>query len=138
MTLGRIPGRAVLLLYGLALAGCIAAHTSGQPNAPGIDALSSGRAAALVGGLVGLTGAVMGGLALARSGRLGTGDGRRRAMLAIAAGLFGMALGGLVATTSPGGIGSGNGVGGAIVAMVVGLIGVVLGGLALARFRRAV
>lgn len=59
------------------------------------------------------------------------------AMLAMAAGLIGMALGGLVAATADGGLGTGNGLGGAYVALVLGLISTSLGGRALVRSRRA-
>ena len=70
------------------------------------------------------------------AGRFGTRNGRLGATVALAGGLIGIALGGLVAATSDGGVGTGNGLGGAIVALVVGLIAVAVGGLALARSRR--
>lgn len=57
-------------------------------------------------------------------------------MVALVAGLVGLVLGGLVATTADGGLGTGNGLGGAYVAMLLGLTGTLLGGLALARSRR--
>jgi hypothetical protein len=110
---------------------------STQPAAVNIYTMSPGRVGASVGGVLGLIGVVVGGLALARhSGRFGTGSGRRGAIVALTAGLTGMALGGLVTATASGGIGTGNGLGGAIVALVVGLIATGLGGLALARSRR--
>ena len=71
MMLGRVLGQGVALLYAFALAGCPAAHVSGQPAAPGVYAMSSGRLGASVAALVGLTGVVIGGLALARSRRTG-------------------------------------------------------------------
>ena len=99
--------------------------------------LSPGRMGAIVAALVGLTGAVMGGRALARSaGRLGTSAGRRGAIVALVLGPIGLVIGGLVVATADGGVGTGNGLGGGVVAMVIGLIGVTLGGLALARSRR--
>lgn len=91
--------------------------------------MTFGRLLALAAVLVGLTGAVIGGRALAGGYRLG-GDVRRRAFVAILAGLVGIALGGLVIARSDGGIGTGNGIAGANVAMVVGLIATILGGLA--------
>jgi hypothetical protein len=134
--LGRVRGRGVILLCTLALASCAAAHAQAEPAAPGVFYMSAGRLGALVAGLVGLTGVVIGGRALARSAsRIGSGNGRRGASAAVVAGLIGMALGGLVVATSAGGIGTGNGRGGGIVALVVGLISIVLGGLALARSR---
>jgi hypothetical protein len=137
MTLEKVRGRGVALLYAFALAGCTAAHASGKPTAPGVYAMSFGRLGAIAAALVALTGVVIGGLALARSAsRLSTGNGRSRAIMAMVAGLIGMALGGLVVVTSNGGVGTGKGVGGAIVAVVIGLIGTVIGGVALARSRR--
>jgi hypothetical protein len=133
MMLGRVRRRSVVLLYAFALAGCAAAHASGQPAAPGVYAMSFGRLGAIVAVLVGLTGVVIGGLALARSGRPGTASGRLRAAVAMVAGSFGMVLGGLIVATAAGGVGTGNGVGGAVVAVLMGLTSLVLGALARAR-----
>lgn len=91
---------------------------------------------ATVAAVLGLIGAVIGGLALARpAGRFGTSSGRLGAVVALAGGVIAIALGGLVAVTSDSGIGTGNGRGGSYVALLVGLIALVLGGLALARSR---
>jgi hypothetical protein len=80
---------------------------------------------------------VIGGLALARSaGRIGTGDGRAAAIVALVVGLIGMVLSVVHLGSSAGGFGTGGGRAGAIVALVLGLIGMNLGGLALARSRR--
>ncbi|QFU90356.1 DUF6223 family protein [Amycolatopsis sp. YIM 10] len=92
--------------------------------------LSSGRIGALAGGLLGLLGVVIGGFALARAWRRG-------AVIAVAAGVTGMAVGGLVVVTAEGGVGTGNGLGGGVVALVVGLLGAVLGGIALIRRSRS-
>ncbi|PYC68117.1 hypothetical protein C7C45_19660 [Micromonospora arborensis] len=125
-------------LGGIDLAAPAAAHASVQPAAAAVLAMSSGRLGASVAALLGLVGAVIGGLALARpASRVGTGTGRLGAVLALAAGLTAMALGGVVVATSDSGIGTGNGRGGAFVALAVGLVSVVLGGLALGRSRRA-
>ena len=98
--------------------------------------LTPERIAAIVAAVVGLIGAVIGGLALARSaGRIGT-NGRRGAIVALVLGPIGLVIGELVVATADGGLGTGNGLGGGIVAMMVGLIGMALGGLALARSRR--
>jgi len=139
----RMPVRLVLAAAGATLTGGFgfaapaAAHDLAQPIAASVYTMSAGRLGASVGALLGLTGVIIGGLALARpTSRIGIGNGRLGATLALAVGLIGIALGGLVVATSDGGIGTGNGRGGAYVALVVGLIAVVLGGLALARSRR--
>jgi hypothetical protein len=126
------------LLAGFGLVTPAAAHVLVQADSASVYAMSAGRLGAVVAALVGFTGVVIGGLALARSGRIGNGAGNRGrgGMVALVAGLIGMALGGMVVTTSDGGIGTGNGLGGAIVALVVGLTGMALGGLAMARSRR--
>ena len=132
-----LAAAAAALLGGFGLAAPAAAHVSAQPTAASVYTMSAGRIGASVAALLGLSGVIISGLALARpTRRIGTGNGRLGATMALAAGLIGMALGGLVVATSDGGIGTGNGRGGAYVALVVGLIAMVLGGLALARSRR--
>ena len=130
----------VAVLFGVSIAisvGCsTAAAADDLQPAASVYAMSFGRIGALVAALVGLTGVVIGGLALRSAGRVGAGSGRSGAIVALVAGLIGVALGGLVVAAADGGIGTGNGVAGAIVALVLGLIGVALGGLALARSRR--
>lgn len=101
------------------------------------SSIGSGRLVPTVAAVVGLIGAVLGGLALARStGRIGTGNPRRGAVAAGVTGLISMIVGGLHSANSAGGFGTGNGLAGAIVAMVLGLIAMVLGGVALVRLRR--
>ncbi|MEU8331906.1 DUF6223 family protein [Micromonospora sp. NPDC048839] len=115
----------------------LAVHASVQPAAATALTMSSGRAGASVGVLLGLVGVVVGGLALARPARrVGLSSARLGAVLALTLGLAGMVLGGVVVATSDSGIGTGNGRGGAFVALAVGLVGVILGGLALARSAR--
>jgi hypothetical protein len=105
---------------------------------PPAGAITSGRARALVGVVVGLMSVVIGGLALARSaGRIGTGSGRVGAIVALVLGLVGIILSVMHLGTSTGGFGTGSGRAGAIVALVLGLIGMNLGGLALIRSRRS-
>ena len=106
-----------------------------QPDAVTVYTMSPGRIGAIVAGVLGLIGAVIGGRALARSASR-AGTGRRGAVIALVLGPIGMVIGWLVVATADGGIGTGNGLGGGVVAMVVGLIATALGGLALARFRR--
>ena len=124
------------LLGGFGLVTPAAAHVLAQSDPASAYTLTAGRLWSLVATLVGLTGVVIGGLALARSGRIGTGPARRAAVVALAAGLAGAAIGGLVVVAAEGGPGTGYGIVGGFVALVVGLIGVVLGGLALIRSRR--
>ena len=115
------------------LAAPAAAHVS--VAAGGYD-LGSGRLVPTVAAVVGLISVVTGGLALARSGRIGTGNAQAGAVVALVTGLIGVVVGGLHAANAAGGLGTGNGLAGAVVALVLGLIGMVTGGLALARSRR--
>ncbi|MCT9929823.1 DUF6223 family protein [Planotetraspora sp. A-T 1434] len=125
------------LLGDFMLAVPVAAHVSVQPGPVSAYTLTAGRLWSLVAVLLGLIGAVIGGLAMARSaGRIGTGNGRRGAIVALVAGLASAVIGGLVVAAADGGPGTGYGIVGGFVALVVGLISVALGGLALARSRR--
>jgi hypothetical protein len=125
------------LLGGFVLAVPAAAHVLVSPDPVSAYAMTAGRLWSAVGALLGLAGAVIGGLALARSaGRIGTGTGRRGAIVALAAGLAGAVIGGLVVAAADGGPGTGYGIVGGFVALAVGLIAMILGGLVLARFRR--
>jgi hypothetical protein len=115
----------------------VASDPSALPSATSYE-LTSGRLLATVAGVVGLAGAVAGGLALAHAtGRIGSGPGRRGAVASLVSGLVAMVVGAAIATTADGGLGTGNGFGGSVVAMLVGLVATVLGGVGLARFRRA-
>jgi hypothetical protein len=96
-------------------------------------AMTPRRIGASLAVMVALTGAVTGGLALARNG-----NRRRGAILAMILGPFGLVAGGLVVATAKGGLGTGNGLAGGVVAATVGLIDMALGGLALVRSRRTV
>jgi uncharacterized protein YacL len=108
----------------------------GQPAAAPVYTMTAERIAASTGALVGLIGAVVGGLALARSVRRIGNSGRRGAILALVLGPLGLVIGGLVVASAESGVGTGKGVAGGIVAIVAGLISTALGGLALARSRR--
>ncbi|NUT31980.1 MAG: hypothetical protein HOV79_02790 [Hamadaea sp.] len=110
---------------------------SATPMAADVYTMSAGRVGAMVGGLTGLAGVIVGSLALARPGsRFGTATGSLGAIVALAAGIIALAVASVVVATSDAGIGTGNGRGGAYVGLVVGAISVVLGGVALVRFRR--
>ncbi|MFD3538402.1 DUF6223 family protein [Streptomyces sp. NPDC058662] len=129
-----LAATAAALIVSIGLA-APAAHAAVQPAAAGFYDFSLGRLGATTGALAGLAGVVIGGLTLARpAGRPGAAN---RSLVAIAAGLVAMALGGLVAATADHGIGTGNGRGGAYVALLVGLIAAAVGGRALARTRAA-
>ena len=129
---------ATAVVGGVALASTAAAHASAQPAATPVYTMTPERIAASTAALVGLVAAITGGLALARSaGRIGNGNGRRGAIVALVLAPIGLVIGGLVVATADGGVGTGNGLAGGVVAMMVGLIGMALGGLALARARRA-
>jgi hypothetical protein len=125
----------VVLLGGFGLVSPSAAHVLAQPDPASAYTLTAGRLWSVAATLSGLTGVVIGGLALARSGRISAGTGRTGAIVALAAGLIGAAIGGLVVAAAEGGPGSGSGIVGGFVALGMALIGMVLGGLALARFR---
>jgi len=109
---------AAALIGAVGLAAPAVAQVSDLPNAVNVYTLTPGRIAATVAASVGLIGAVIGGLALARSaGRIGagSGNGRRRAIVALVMGPIGLVIGGLVVATADGGLGTGNGLGGGIV-----------------------
>jgi hypothetical protein len=127
---------AAAVFAGLVHVVLVAAHVS-EPAATTVHGLTPRRLwATTVAGLA-LAGVVIGGLALHRSaGRIGTGTGRKGAIVALVAGLIAAVNGGLNLALATGGPGTGNGVVGGAVALVLGLIAVTLGGLALARSRR--
>jgi hypothetical protein len=97
--------------------------------------LTLDRAVATVAALVALAGAIVGGLALARSAGASV---TRRSFVALTAGVVGTFVGILVLATADGGPGTGNGVVGGYAGVVLGLIAAVLGGLALLRSRRRI
>jgi hypothetical protein len=128
---------AAVLVCVFGLAGPATAQVSVEPVAVNAYTLTPRRIMASGAAMTGLIGAVIAGLALARSAdRRGTGNGRRGAIVALVLGPIGLGIGGLVVATADGSLGTGNGLGGGIVAMMLGLIGTALGGLALSRFRR--
>jgi hypothetical protein len=124
-------------VVGLGLVAPAVAQVPLEPSSVTPYTFTPERMAASFAALMALIGAVIGGLALARSaGRMGIG--RRGAIAALVLAPIGFVIGGVVVATADGGLGTGNGLGGGVVAMMVGLIGMSLGGLALVRSRRTV
>jgi hypothetical protein len=131
----QLAAAAVVCGFGLGIP--VAAQVANEPAAVDAYTLTRGRTIASGGAVAGLVGAVVGGLALARTARRdGTAVGRRRALAALTLGPSALVIGGLVVATADAGVGTGNGVAGGAVAIATGLIGVALGGLALSRSRR--
>src|SRR5262245_45051074 len=129
---------AAALFPGLVHAVLVAAHVS-EPAATTVYGLTPRRLWATAVALLALVGVAIGGLAVRRSaGRIGVGNGRTGAVVALVARLIAVVNGGLNLAIAKGGPGSGNGVVGGAAALVLGLIAMVLGGLALARSRRRV
>jgi hypothetical protein len=127
----------VALVCWFGLAAPAAAELSVQPATARVSSLTPKRIVASGAVVTGLVGAVIGGMALARSARrIGTGDGRGGAIVALVMGPIALVIGGLVVVTADGGIGTGNGLAGGVVAMMMGLISMTLGGLALGRSQR--
>lgn len=90
-----------------------------------VKGITSGRARALVGGVIGLTSLIIGWRARVRSSSTG-------AKLAIALGLTAIVLSVVHLSTVAGAVfGSGSGKAGAIVALLLAIIGTILGGLTL-------
>lgn len=129
---------AVALFGGLVHTVLVVAQVA-EPAASTVYGLTTQRFWATSAAGVALVGAVIGGLALARAaGRIGPGQGRNGAVVALVAGLLAAVSGGLLLAIADGGPGTGNGVVGAAGALVLGLIGMVEGGVVLSRARRTV
>ena len=113
------------------------AQVSDRPPSVSAYTLTRERLTASSAALVGLSSAVIGGVALARTGgRRGAGNGRGAPMLALTLGTIALIAGGVIVTTADGGVGTGNGFAGGIAAIVVGSVGSAFGWLVLARSRR--
>ena len=127
---------AATAVVGLGFVARAVALAAAQSAVEPVYAVTPRRIAASTAVVVGLIGAVIGGLALVRSVRRIGNRGRRGAIVALVLGTISLVSGGSVVITAAGGVGTGNGVAGAVAAMVVGLVGITLGGLTLARSRR--
>src|SRR5262245_868824 len=126
---------AAALFGGLVHAVLVAAHLS-EPAATTVYGVTPRRVWATTAVGLALVGLVFGGLAWRRSVRIGTGNGRMGAIVALVAGLIALVNGGLNLVMATGGPGSGNGVVGGAAALVLGLIAMVLAGITLVRTRR--
>ncbi|MFJ8554199.1 DUF6223 family protein [Streptomyces sp. NPDC093676] len=122
---------------GFTLAAATAGHAFAQSAHVDSYTLTAARLWASSAALLGLAGAVIGGLALARSARHIGNSGKRGAVVALVSGLIAVLNGALNLAVADGGPGTGNGVVGGALALVLGLVAMALGGLALARSRRA-
>ncbi|MFJ3339280.1 DUF6223 family protein [Streptomyces sp. NPDC086766] len=121
---------------GFTLAAPAAAHALAQSGEVGAYTLTAARFWATSAALLALVGVVIGGLALARSGRRIGNGGENGAVVALVSGLIAVVGGAVNLAVADGGPGTGNGVVGGAVALVLGLIAMALGGLARARSRR--
>jgi len=92
--------------------------------------LTPGRLVATIAALLARAGVIIAGLALARPA------GPRQPTIALAGGLIGLVVGGLVVALAKGGPGTGYGIVGGFFAIGFGLIAAGLGWLALVRARR--
>ncbi|MEU5218203.1 DUF6223 family protein [Streptomyces sp. NPDC020807] len=134
-----VTGTAATVLVGaLVLAVPAAADPAVPPVAANVYTFGVGRVTSAVAGVIGLLGAVNGGLVLAGragGGHVGAWVRRNGAVTALVAGLVALVGGAVVAATAEGAVGTGNGLGGAYVAMAVGAVAVALGALGQARSR---
>ncbi|WP_433461965.1 DUF6223 family protein [Spirillospora sp. CA-128828] len=121
---------------GFTLALPAATHVLAQSTDVDAYSLTAARLWATSAALLGLVGAAIGGLALARSVRSIGNGGRKGANLALVSGLITVVAGALNLAVADGGPGTGNGVVGGALALLLGLTAMILGGLVLARSRR--
>lgn len=124
------------MAVGLVLAAPTAAHVLAQSAHVDSYTLTAARLWATSVALLGLVGAVVGGLARKRSVRRIGNRGKRGAVVALVSGLIAVVGGALNLAVADGGPGTGNGVVGGALALVLGLTAMVLGGLALAHSHR--
>ncbi|MGS0684966.1 DUF6223 family protein [Nakamurella sp. GG22] len=124
------------LIAFLALASPAAADTALQQADTSAYTLTAGRLWSLVAAAVGLIGLVTGGAARARI-LGGPRTQRRKAILALVAGLAGSVIGGTVVLFADGGPGSGSGIVGGLLAVLIGLLAMAVGGRVLKRSHRA-
>jgi hypothetical protein len=132
----RGSGIVAAVIQGAAVGVAAAAQVSSEAPAVNPYTFTPERIVASAAVVVGLTSAVIGGLALARAVRRIGAGGRRGATVALVMGPIAFVFGGLIVATADGGLGTGNGLAGGVVAMLMGVIGIGLGWLAVTRSRR--
>ena len=125
---------AIALFALLVHAVLVTAHVS-EPAGTTVYGATPRRLWATAATALGLVGVVIGGLALRRSRRNGTGNRRVGPIVALVAGLIAVVNGGLNLAVATGGPGSGNGVIGGAAALVLGLIAMAFAAVALAHSR---
>jgi hypothetical protein len=136
MPVEHLSAAAVALLGELRPSIPVAAHSLAQSTEVGAYTLTAGRLWATLAALLGLVGAVIGGLAMARAARRIGNRGKQGATAALATGLIALVGGSVNLAVADGGPGTGNGVVGGAIAVLLGSIAMVLGGLVFARSRR--
>jgi len=129
-----LSAAALVAVFGLATP--TAGQVSDQSPTVTVTTLTPERIVASAAAVVGLIGAIIGGLALLRSVRRIGNSGRRGAIVALILGPISLVTGGLIVATADGGLGTGNGIAGGFVAIALSLIGMALSGLALVRSHR--
>jgi hypothetical protein len=100
-----------------------------------LQVVTTGRLWSIVAGLLGLTGLIIGLMALNRSGRR-IHSAQRMGTIALVLGSICIILSIIHLARTTGGFGTGKGRAGAIVALVIGLIGIIFSRLAVTRSRR--
>lgn len=114
------------------------AQSTSEGTSPAVRGITTGRAKAIIGGVVALLSLIIGWRAKAHSNSTNlsnvgnNGNRRTQAIIALSLGGIAIILSLIHLSTSAGAVlGSGSGKAGAIVALVLALIGTALGGLAL-------
>lgn len=116
----------------------LATPAAAQSAEVGAYTLTTARFWATVAALVGLAGAVVGGVARVRARRRTGNLGRNGALVALGAGVVAVVGGVVNLLVADGGPGTGNGVVGGGVAVVLGLVAAAFGWLVVSRSRHTV
>lgn len=100
-----------------------------------LQVVTAGRLWSIVAGLLGLTGIIIGAIALTRGAR-NINSVQRTGTIALVLASIGILLSVIHLARTTGGFGTGKGRAGAIVAIIIGLIGIILSRIAVRRARR--